>query len=277
MNRNRLFVSVAMLSLMVCGFSPQSFGQSTIAAAAVSPVITRIMPEAASPGDLVIIEGTDLNLTQRVRFRATTGGFAGVQTMDVQPNYISPSRITAVMPGGYGFAPSNATPPGDPFGALLTVDVTGAETSKAALFFMEGTEGAIFTTGAGTTQTTGIGRPAISFDLAGGPPVGGNKNFVCTMMNASPGATAWLFVGAPAVGPLPAVGDGLFAIDLVHPSLYGFSPVLVDPTGVASVPISLPVFPTTVIIRGVFQWALYDPGASSLDFALSNAMDFRLQ
>ena len=83
--------------------------------------LSRITPEAASPGDLVILTGMNLQNVTMVRFFASVGGFVGVWTVNVVPLSTSPTRVAAIVPAMAAFAPPNATPPGSPVGTVSAI------------------------------------------------------------------------------------------------------------------------------------------------------------
>lgn len=232
------------------------------------PSITRALPEVASPGDLVILEGTNLGAVTNVRFFATVGGFVGILPVNAAPTTVTATRVSVIMPNINSYAPPNATPPGDPFGAVAVLQ--GATASNQLPFFMcQGSFGAVSTLGIGTTLTTGQGRPVIGFDLALGAPTAGNASFTLKLENGPAASFAFLGVGTPATPPFSGVGDGSFVIDLGQPLALVVSFVAVDAQGIAAVTLPVPG-PGPFGVTGVCQWAVIDTGSGGL--ALSNGL-----
>lgn len=224
-------------------------------AAPRAQTITRVTPEAAAPGDLVILTGPNLQGVSIVRFFATVGGFVGTWTVDVTPQSVSSTRVTALVPMMAAFAPPNATPPGNPVGTVQAINPLGPSAPNTLSFFYMQAIPTVTTAGLGTTQP-GLGRPVVGFTIAGGPPVTGNAGFTLTLENAIPGAVAQIFVGAPDPAPSVMVGDGLVAIDLTQP-FFSLPSATVDAAGDVHLPLPIPTSPLNFTF--MLQWLEVDP------------------
>jgi hypothetical protein len=240
---------------------------------AAAQQITRVIPDAAAPGDLVILEGTSLEDTISVDFTAQVGGFVGTWTAGATPITVSPTRVTVLLPGSFGFAPPGASPPGVPLGRVRARTPAGL-TGPLPFFFMQGTfmgfESPQTTTlGTGTTQSTG-GKPVVSFDIQQGAPQPGNAGFVMECQNAVPSSTAVLLVGLPDSPPFPMIGDGTFVLDLAGPIVVAV-PVPTDALGEASLALPIPG-PGPFGVTLANQWAVLD-GAG---VAVSNGLVYIL-
>ena len=253
----------AFLSLVLC-----------FAGHAAAQQVTRVIPDAAAPGDLVILEGTSLAGTTFVDFRAQVGGFVGFWTVSVAPLTATATRVTVRLPGSFGFAPPNATPPGVPLGTV-TVRTASGPAGTLGFFFMQGTfvnnnNPQTTTLGTGATQSTGQGKPVVSFDIKQGAPTPGNANFVMECQNAVPSSSAVLLVGLPGNEPFPRIGDGTFVLLLGGPIIVtGLIPT--DAQGEASLALPIPG-PGPFGVTLANQWAVLDgPGV-----ALSNGLAYIL-
>ena len=238
------------------------------AATASAQSLKRAVPEVASPGDLVILEGSNLGSVTTVRFTAVVGGFVGQLSIDVPATVVSPTKIETTCPMFNAFVPPGAVAPSSPFGTV-SLTVGGFFPASLDFFFCEGTFGQTVTVGNGTTQSTGMGRPVVSFDLAGGQPMAGNANFVLKLENAVPGAPAFFAVGDPATPPFQMFGDGTLVVDLNDPGLLMFGPFTVDSTGEVSVPAAIPAGASGTFM---IQWAVVDASFGLTQFALSNGL-----
>ncbi len=240
--------------------------------------ITRVVPEAAAPENLVIIRGTNLAGATHVRFFAVVGGFVGTWAFDQPVLSASANVVTVRVPNTFGFAPPNATPPGHPLG---TVSVRSGATGTNTLEFFylaatwvppKYTSPQTTTVGTGTTQSTGQGKPVVSFLLSGGPPQPGNAAFVMELENAVPNTTAALLIGFPSSLPFPMIGDGTLVVNLAAPHIV-LAPVGVGAQGDASA--AVPVPPGMFNITLDNQWVLLDGGLPG-GLAVSNAMAYIL-
>ena len=219
----------------------------TMAATTWGQTITRATPEAASPGDLVILDGTALGGTTVVRFFASVGGFVGTWTVDVVPSSVSATQVTAVVPTMAGFAPPGAIPPGDPVGTITTL---GPGTSNSLAFFYIQATPTVTTLGTGTTQPGVLGKAVVGFTIAGGPPVPPNPGFTVTLENAVPFSVAFLALGFPESPPFPMVGDGTIVLDQSMGIVF-IGPFFVD--GAGDVRVNLPI-PPSLGITPALQW-----------------------
>lgn len=243
--------------------------------------ISRAVPNAAATGDTIVLRGSFANGVNSVVFTAFVGGFLGTSVVSVTPTSVSSTDVVASVPRMAGFAPPNATPPGNPLGSVHVVDGNGRASAKSQFFFMQGTfidTGSGFenpqttTLGTGTTPSTGIGRTAVSFDLAGGPPATGNNGFEMELENAAPGSMAVLFVGFPSPPPFPPVLDGLVVLDLSLPFVQ-LPAVTTDANGDAAIPLPIPAGSFGVTLLN--QWAVVDGGLPGM-LAVSNGLQYRL-
>jgi len=235
-------------------------------------IITRITPEVAAPGDIVIVSGSFLGGAS-LEFQAIVGGFVGVWTAVVTPLSSSANQLVAVVPQMAGFAPPNATPPGNPVGtvkALSPAAPTGPNTLP--FFFLQALPG-VTTVGTGTTQSAGIGKPVIAFTISGGPPVPGNASFVLTLENALPFSSAWLVLGFPDAPPHIGVGDGVVMVDVLQPFVVfpsiGAPPLAADMDGDLLLPLPVPAAPPPGS-SFVLQWLLSSNPGHQL--AVSNGL-----
>ena len=249
------------------------------AGAAQGQQITRIVPQVASPGSTVIVEGSGLSLATDVRLRAFVGGFVGELTKDSPVSSTADTRVTADVPVFNAFIPPGPPGSGSPFGLLRVIKNGGLgpdwQTTDLNFYFLEGTGGVLENAGLGSTQSNGD-RAVVSFDpgppvppddplkgLGSGAPIPGNLNFQIRLEAAVPGSLSALFLGAP--GPGLPFGDGVIAIDLSGPfaTLIGS---VVDPMGNAS--LALPV-PAGVAGAGSFvlQWATIDLGNGKVEIS----------
>jgi hypothetical protein len=235
------------------------------------PVINTVGPEAAMPGDQIVITGTGLSQVTHVRFRAVVGGFVGVTFRLVVPTSVSNTQVIANVPLINSFTPPFATPAGAPLGSLEVRDAGGTLSNTVDFSYMEATFGQTITAGAGTTTSAGL-RAATGYTALGGPPVAGNLNFVLTLDNATPTSPAILAVGAPGVPPYLAVGNGSVIIDIFQPYTILSTPFVTDANGRATFFVPLPT-PTSGLIFAV-QWAFVDAG--TLSAAVANGMVFQL-
>ena len=239
------------------------------------PTLSRVIPEVASPGDRIIFEGSDLLAITGVDFTATVGGFAGVQTITVTPLLVTQNRVEALVPMFNSFVPPNIPSGGSsPMGTVRLTESNGLMSGTTPFVYLEATFGQMMTVGQGTTLSTGSGRAVVSMDLAGGPPLPGNANFVLEIENAPANTFAIAAVGAPATSPLILVGDGQLMVEQVNPQPFIFPVTLTDATGTASVPIPIPG-PGPFGVTAVFQWVVLD-GGSPLLVGLSNALQVNL-
>lgn len=225
--------------------------------AMAQPVIVSVLPEAASPGDRIVIAGSNLGGVTQVRFTAVVGGFVGITNVDVAPLAVSATEVTVVVPLVNSFTPPQATPPGDPLGTVRARTANGTLSATLPFWYMEATFGQIRSAGAPTTQSSGR-QAATSFVIAQGPPVPGNGAFTLTLDLGPSSFPVLLAVGSEATPPLLPVGDGLVAIDTGLPFaiLQGLA---TDGSGRSLLPVPLPAAPLGVSL--VAQWAFIDPGS----------------
>jgi hypothetical protein len=236
--------------------------------------LTKVIPDAASPGDSVLFEGANLTGVS-VTFTATVGGFLGVDMKSVTLQPAGTNRWSATVPTMAGFTPPNAVPPGSPLG---TVGFTGGRTTLP-FYFLQGTfhpktfvNPQTTTLGTGTTQSTGLGKPVVSLDAKGGAPVPGNASCVLEVQNLPPGTPTSLLLGFLAKAPYPMIGDGTLVLDLGLPYLV-LPPVIADAGGQGSTPLPVPASATGVALGA--QWAVLDPGLPG-NVAISNGLSFQL-
>ncbi|MCA8943132.1 MAG: hypothetical protein KDB80_11280 [Planctomycetes bacterium] len=226
--------------------------------------IGSIVPSASSPGYVVTVEGTNLQFTMCVQFRAVVGGFVGVRTVEAPALTVSNTRVTALVPEIGGFIPPGEAQAGDPLGEVTVIDFFGLQTETLPFYFLEGTGGAFENAGAATTQANGE-QAAISFSLANGAPDPGNPVFTPLLQNADPGSPAALFFGRPSTPPFPIFG-GEFA---VNPVIVAASAPLVDASGETSRTFAIPAL---TVLQGqsfVMQWGFID---STPSVQFSNAL-----
>ena len=228
-------------------------------------VIHRIVPEAASPGDLVIILGTGLASTSSADFTATVGGALGTITSSVTPLSVTATQVLALVPQFNAFVPPGGVPPSTPFGTV-SLDTTS---SSLVFFYMEGTFSQTSTLGIGTTQSNGA-RAVVSFHLPGGQPVPGNPNFALKLENVFPFSLFLFAVSRPFAPPFPMIGDGELTLDLA-PIFVLQGPFVVD--GQGEVNVALPI-PPGVGFTVAAQWAGFDPASGAL--VISNGLRMEL-
>ncbi|MEM7202096.1 MAG: hypothetical protein AAF628_17645 [Planctomycetota bacterium] len=241
--------------------------------------VDRVMPDAAAEGDLLILEGAELADATHVRFLARVGGFVGTWVLDQEIESATDSRVEVRVPTTFGFAPPSASAPGDPMGTVQVV-TRGQATNSLAFFYLEATwvpvtEASPQTTtlAQGTTQSTGLGRPVVSFDVPNGPPQPGNDQFRVELQNGIVGAPAALLIGVPSPLPPLPIGDGLLVVGLAVPSAVvgGF---VVDGQGEAQLLLPIPG-PGPFGVGVLTQWVLLDGGQPG-NLAVSNALSFLL-
>ena len=226
-----------------------------------------------SPGDEIVIHGTFPQTLTHARFVATTGGFVGIQTMIMPIISSTATQAKVLVPSITGFAPPNATPPGNPLGTVDVRDAGGQFSATHPFYFYAGSHldpnglTKIFTShGLGSTNSLGC-RAAASFSMAGGPPnlPGGNPNFALTLENATPSSPLLLAIGVADPSPSVAIGDGLIGIDITQPYLVLAPPQIpafTDLSGTANFALPLPAGPLGV--SGTIQWAYVDSGSGQL-------------
>lgn len=238
--------------------------------------ISSIVPQAAEPGDLVVLRGTGLGATNQVRFTGVVGGFVGVWNVTVAPLSVSPTEVRAIVPLFNNFVGPAATPPSDPFGSVALLG--GAATPEAKFYFMEEKHGQVTTPGEGTTQSNGE-RAVGHFELSGGEPVSANASFAPRIGLAVPGALPFLAVGNQATPPFFPVGDGDLVIDFASPVFAILAAPAVDADGDAGIALPIPQIcampsgTTEDPVCGVpvaLQWATFDPATGA--FAVSSGM-----
>lgn len=222
--------------------------------------LTRVTSQVGSPGDTVVLTGTNLGATTVVRFGASVGGFAGFMVRNVAPVQVTATSVTAVVPL-FG----NFLPPGvlgsSPVG---TVDAGGTGFANSLPFFyLEQTAGQISTGGLGTTWG-GFNalRPVAGFTIAGGAPVAGNQAFTLTLEGAIPGAVVAAVVGVPSPPPLTTYLDGLVGIDLTQPYVYVQPNFYVNPAGDVFFHAPIPATPLNVTVTVV--WVIASPFGNPL-------------
>jgi hypothetical protein len=246
-----------LVVLILAGFGlPRATAQGTI---------TRLIPEAAAPGDTLLILGSNLVGTTTVTFGASVGGFAGWWTITVAASGASATAVLVTVPTFGNFLPPGSLGSG-PVGAV-TVNSPGA-TNSLSFFYMEQTQGKYTTPGLGTTQGGLIGRPVIGFTVAGGAPTPGNAAFTLTLGSATPNAPATLAVGAPNAGPLTPYLDGFVGLDLLQPFTLLPIAFVVNQNGDVAFNVPMPPAPlnTTVTV----QWAITDPVTGTI--GISNGL-----
>ena len=266
MNQRALksFGSLPALVVLTCTLAvPVAHGQT----------ITRVTPEAAAPGDLVIISGNFLS-GATVNFTAFVGGFVGV---DIRPAVIVSStttRIEAIVPQMAGFIPPGTFQSGNPLGSIQAVSLFSPVAPNSLPFYYMQAIATVTTVGTGTTQAPGLGKPVIAFTAAGGAPEVGNATHVLTLENGLPGINAFLFIGFQATPPFIAVGDGTVVIDIAQPFLI-LPPVgsfTTDAQGDVQVPLPLPGTPLNSTLT--LQWL--ETTGSPGTFFVSNGLEVTL-
>ncbi len=258
------------------GLCRSALALSAVLSAGLSAqVVDRVIPNAAAPGDLITIQGTDLDgLVTTIDFTADVGGIPGVYTLSVVPIKISSTEVTAMVPT-LGFAPPAAARPGQPMGS---VRVTADEISsnELRLFYTQPTlfspVGRLSTPGMGTTQSNGD-RAVVSFDLDEGPPTPGNNRFMMELENALPSVGAVLMLGSPGGRPFPRIGDGDFVLSGEMPIIF-LPPVLTDGVGDASFRVPIPG-PGPFGLTVTAQWVIIDSALTG-GVAVSNGLSFTL-
>jgi hypothetical protein len=237
---------------------------------AAAQTITRITPEAAAPGDLLLITGTNLAGVTIVKFGASVGGFAGYWQINVAPNQVGPTSVIVTVPT-FG----NFLPPGSfgssPVGGVECLTPTTIS-NQLPFFYMEETAGKLTTPGLGTTQGGIIGRPVVGFKLANGAPNAGNSLFTLTLENATPGAGAMLAVGMPGVNPLTPYLDGFVGINLAQPYVIAQPTFIVNASGDVNFNIPIPATPFNATFT--VQWIVVDPVTSAI--GISNGLSVQL-
>ncbi len=237
----------SVASVILCG-----------ALVAQTPVLSRVLPEAASPGDLVILVGTNLANTNDVTFVAAVGGFAGVHTIHQPVVSVSATQVRVLMPTVGNFLPPNVQG-SSPIGSIAVRTVGGVTSAPLTFYFMEQTAGRVHTAGIGTTQANpGQGRPVISFPPTSAP-IAGNTASIIRVANGTVGLQADLVIGTPIATPFIAVGDGLVAIDVLGAPFFAVTaPVPVDALGDASLTFNIP--PSASGLTVALQWATSTTG-----------------
>jgi hypothetical protein len=237
-----------------------------LAPAPSAQTITRVVPDRGSAGDLIIIQGTNLDRTSRVDFTASVGGFLGSHTQGVAPFSVSSTEVRAIVPGGFFWAG-----PGSiglsPFGSLALDSVA----SPVPFMIYEGTYGILQSLGNGTTQSGGQGRAVVSYDNGGVVPASPAPGFTMRLENAVPGATCFLASSAPATPPYFPVGDGTLTLDL-SPIYFINGPFAADGTGDVSHPLPIPPGLSGTL---ALQWAVLEP-LSSVAIPVSNGLQLSL-
>jgi hypothetical protein len=261
---------------------PALLGAALLVGAPSAQTITRVTPAVASPGSVVILEGSGLAGTTELLFTGFVGGFAGSFTIPSPALSASATRVTTTVPTIPGWIPPKEIQGGSPFGQVRAKGA-GFETANFPFYLLEGTGGVLANAGLGTTGPGGD-RAAVSFDpgvpmpvpgdpfkpLGTGAPVPGNLACVLRLEAAEPGTLSVLVVGAP--GPALAFGDGLIAVNpgvlwLVAPG------TVVDGAGDASTP--LPVPASLVGFGGITaQWGTVDAGTGAIELSSALLMTF---
>jgi hypothetical protein len=219
-------------------------------------LVASVLPEAAAPGDEIVIRGFGFTPTTQVAFQASVGGALGLETKVVVPTSVSFLEIVVTMPSFASFTAPPSPLAGDPFGIVYSFDGGSAISNALAVFFMECTFGQSTTAGLGTTQSDGK-HAATSFTALGGPPVPGNASFVLTLDNAVPGSPAALGFGLPSFFPLP-IGDGLLMLQWnPGPEVLPFG-FIADADGRATFPVAIPNISLNMTIA--IQWGFVDAG-----------------
>ncbi|MEM7306135.1 MAG: hypothetical protein AAF682_05660 [Planctomycetota bacterium] len=242
--------------------------------------LDRAVPAAAMPGDLVILQGSGLDLTTSVRFTGETGFPSGTTAIDVTPESVTATEVRARVPLFLSFAGCQVTPQSTAYGSVEVVGSFVAAPAPLEFFFMEEPGSEVFAVGLGNTQPSGIGRPVISFDIQQGPPripITGftkaaipctpkeaNPNLVVTLENAEAGGFAYLYHG-PLAFPFLPFGDGTMVLNPGVTALVASDVVAAD--GTVEVPISFLVGFSGEI---AFQWGVVDPTFTQI--SLSNGL-----
>lgn len=227
----------------------------------VGPLFTQIIdevaPDAAKPGDLVIIRGSGLLGTTSVEFTTSLDGIANFFTLAVPPISVTANRVDVLMPT----MPNFSTPLNQYLGLGAVRTVAGTTTSNSKFVFFIQAQPNVSTLGQGTTQPGGIGRPVSSFSAIGGAPRAGNTTFEMTLENGIPFAVAWMGFGYVDTAPYVMIFDGTLLIDIQQ--LYNVHPVpfVIDANGAAFCPFSIP--PGISGFTAVIQWIVLTPGTGS--------------
>jgi hypothetical protein len=234
-----------------------------------------VFPVAAEPGDLVTLRGSGFTSPTDptvVTFTAFVGGFAGVWSEDAKIVSKTATEIQINMPAiGAAFVPGSS-----PYGEVK-VKLGAKESNSQKFFFMEQTTeggyGDMSTIDVGGTQSTGVGKPVIDFDIGSGEPVAGVAATVLRVQNANPTSLAVLVGGVEAVGPMLPFEDGFLAVDAASLILVTDPAPFTDSAGMASHKMSVPA--ALAGKTAVVQWGVIDFGLT--DFvALSNALKVTL-
>lgn len=226
--------------------------------------ITSVTPEAAAPGDTIVIRGANLAAVTQVRFEAVVGGFVGISNVLVTASSVSATEVVATVPLINSFTPPNAVPPGSPLGNIRVRTGTGVLSNQRQFFFMEATFGQVTTTGNGTTQSNGR-RAITSFTYSGGAPTPGNAAFVLTLDNAIPSSAAIVAFGLEGVPPYPLVSDGTVVIDIFQPYQVLPQTFVTDALGRATLPAPIPNVSLGLSIA--VQWAMVDGVSGAVEVA----------
>jgi hypothetical protein len=233
---------------------------------AQAQTLTAIVPEAAEPGDLVVLQGSGLAGVTQVRFTGVVGGFVGIWNVSVAPLSVSATEVRALVPTFNNFVGPAAVPPSDPFGKVSTTG-PGGSSNQLDFYFMEEKHGQVTTPGQGTTQSNGE-RAVCHFALGGGEPVSDNPSFKPLLGLGVPGAIPVLAVGHQASEPFLPIGDGTLTIDFGATIFALIVGGPVDPSGAASVALPIPKvcpMPTGTTEDPVcgfpvaLQWGMLDP------------------
>jgi hypothetical protein len=228
----------------------------------------RLVPEVGEPGDVIAIEGTELQDTTHVMFMAIVGGFVGSATQVVPVQSATPTRVEVLVPEFNGFIPPlPGGLGGAPIGLVTALDAQGRILAgQLEFYYLEILFGDVQTLCIGSARPGGAGTLAISFTPKGGAPQAGNTALQLELENAPAGALAFLAAGLPLAPPFPPVGSGELVVDLAGPSVL-IGPVLTDSTGTALLIAPVPASAAGVTVA--MQWFTREPGTTKL--LVSNA------
>jgi hypothetical protein len=233
----------------------------------LAQTLTSVVPEAAEPGDLIVLRGTGLGSVTQVQFTGTVGGFVGIWNVVVAPTSVSPTEVRAIVPTFNNFVGPAAVPPSSPFGSVKV-----SSSNQLKFYFMEEKHGQVTTPGQGTTQSNGE-RAVIHFALSGGEPVSSNPTFAPRIGLAVPGAVPVLGVGQQAPMPFLPIGDGTLTLNLSSPLYAMIVGAPVDAAGNSGVALPIPqicpspsgTFEDPVCgVPVALQWGMIDPVTQTL-------------
>lgn len=239
-----------------------------VSVSAQVPAISNISPNAASPGDLVIIDGANLDTVTAVEFAAWINGAAPLRQPIEAPMLTRTStRIEVLCPLYGAFAPAGSPVPGVELGS---VNVRAGMTYANAFdfHFYEATAGRYVTVGQGNLQSSGQGRPVVSWPTVLDPVIPINVQPISIFVqNAIPFTYAIAAISFAVPQPFPMFNGVPIVIDL--PPLVIVDNLMVNAYGNCAMTI-LPISGGPWGLTLGVQWAVLDFAASNV--ALSNGL-----